>query len=158
VHGDTWNLAHELFLSADMRVAAANTNFAQDESSHGRFPGGGATVRFVREAGWGNAMRYMLTGDHWGTDEAQRMGLLQEVEATQEAALAKALSIADKVAACAPLGVQTTLASAHLAIDAGDAQAFSKLRDQYGALYRTNDFIEGLAAQSAGRRPVFKGN
>lgn len=51
VHGDTWNMAHEIFLAADIRIAAANTNFGQDENTHGRFPGGGSTVRFVREAG-----------------------------------------------------------------------------------------------------------
>jgi hypothetical protein len=31
VHGDTWNMAHELFLVADVRVAADDTNFGQDE-------------------------------------------------------------------------------------------------------------------------------
>src|SRR5260370_1019720 len=62
VHGDTWNMGHELYLAADIRVAAADTRFGQDENTHGRFPGGGATIRFVREAGWGNAIRYMLTG------------------------------------------------------------------------------------------------
>jgi enoyl-CoA hydratase/carnithine racemase len=158
VHGDTWNLAHELFLSADIRVAAANTNFGQDESSHGRFPGGGATVRFVREAGWGNAMRYMLTGDRWTAHDAYRMGLLQEIADTPGAAIDVALAIADKVAACAPLGVQTTLASAHLAIDAGESQAFNKLSAQYGSLYRTNDFVEGITAQAEDRPPVFRGN
>ena len=66
VHGDTWNIGHELFLVADIRIASAETRFAQDENTHGRFPGGGSTVRFRREAGWGKAMRYMLTGDHWG--------------------------------------------------------------------------------------------
>src|SRR5258708_6948807 len=73
-HGDTWNMAHELFLVADIRVASADTRFGQDENTHGRFPGGGSTVRFVREAGWGNAMRYMLTGDHWNAEEAYRIG------------------------------------------------------------------------------------
>src|SRR6185295_5642032 len=58
VHGDTWNLGHELYLASDVRVAAADTRFGQDENTHGRFPGGGATIRFVAEAGWGNAMRY----------------------------------------------------------------------------------------------------
>ena len=53
VHGDTWNLGHEIYLAGDVRVAAANTRFGQDENTHGRFPGGGATVRFVREAGLG---------------------------------------------------------------------------------------------------------
>jgi len=158
VHGDTWNMAHELFLTADIRVAAANTNFGQDENSHGRFPGGGSTVRFVREAGWGNAMRYMLTGDHWSAADAQRMGVLQEIAETPHAALDLAVAIANKVAACAPLGIQTTLASAHLAIDAGEGQAFSKLGAQYSALYRTKDFLEGVAAQAEGRTPVFHGN
>ncbi|GGF35978.1 putative enoyl-CoA hydratase/isomerase [Aliidongia dinghuensis] len=158
VHGDTWNMAHEFFLSADIRIAAANTNFGQDENTHGRFPGGGSTVRFVHEAGWGNAMRYMLTGDHWTAADAYRMGTLQEIAPTQAAALDRAMEIAVKVAACAPLGVQTTLASAHLAIDAGEAPAFAKLGAQYGALYRTKDFIEGVAAQSEGRPAVFHGD
>ena len=63
VHGDTRNMGHELFLVADIRIASAETRFARDENTHGRFPGG-STVRFPREAGWGNAMRYMLFGDH----------------------------------------------------------------------------------------------
>jgi enoyl-CoA hydratase len=158
VHGDTWNMAHELFLAADIRVAATNTNFSQDENAHGRFPGGGSTVRFVHEAGWGNAMRYMLTGDHWTAQDAYRIGTLQEISETPQAVLARALAIADKIAACAPLGVQATLASAHLAIDSGDAQAFSKLGAQYSALFRTKDFIEGLTAPAEGRSPVFHGN
>jgi enoyl-CoA hydratase len=54
-HGDTWNMAHELFLVADVRIASADTRFGQDENTHGRFPGGGATIRFPREVGWGNA-------------------------------------------------------------------------------------------------------
>src|SRR5262249_61924550 len=53
VHGDTWNLGHEIYLTGDVRVAAANTRFGQDENSHGRLPGGGATGRFVREAAGG---------------------------------------------------------------------------------------------------------
>jgi enoyl-CoA hydratase/carnithine racemase len=69
VHGDTWNMGHELHLVADIRVASADVRFGQDENTHGRFPGGGSTIRFPREAGWGNAMRYMLTGDHWGAEE-----------------------------------------------------------------------------------------
>jgi enoyl-CoA hydratase/carnithine racemase len=64
VHGDTWNMGHELHLVADIRVAGADVRFGQDENTHGRFPGGGSTIRFPREAGWGNAMRYMLTGGY----------------------------------------------------------------------------------------------
>jgi enoyl-CoA hydratase len=157
VHGDTWNMADELFLVADIRVAAANTNFGQDENTHGRFPGGGATVRFVREAGWGNAMRYMLTGDHWTAQEAYRIGTVQEIADTPQAALDRAVAIATKVAACGPLGIKTTLASAHLAIDAVEAEALSRLGAQFGALFHTHDFQEGRDAEAEGRRPVYEG-
>jgi len=57
---------HELFLASDIRVAAADATFNQGEVTRGVFPGGGATVRLTREIGWGNAMRYMLTGEVGG--------------------------------------------------------------------------------------------
>jgi enoyl-CoA hydratase len=157
VHGDTWNMGHELHLVADIRVAAADTRFGQDENTHGRFPGGGATIRFVREAGWGNAMRYMLTGDHWSAEEALRMGVVQEIAPTPDKALEAGINIATKIAACAPLGIETTLASAHLAIDSSQPVALSKLSAQYGALYRTEDFREGRRAEAEGRPPIYQG-
>jgi enoyl-CoA hydratase len=157
VHGDTWNMGHELHLVADLRVAAADTRFGQDENTHGRFPGGGATVRFVHEAGWGNAMRYMLTGDHWGAVEAFRMGVVQEIAPTRDKALEAGINIASQIAACGPLGIKATLASAHLAIDSSQADALSKLNAQYGALYRTEDFREGRKAEAEARPAVYRG-
>jgi enoyl-CoA hydratase len=157
VHGDTWNLGHELYLAGDIRIAAANTRFGQDENTHGRFPGGGATVRFVRDAGWGNAMRYMLTGDHWSADESYRMGITQQVASTPAAALDTGVAIARKIAACAPLSIKATLASAHQMIDPVEADALSKLGAQYSALYRTEDFLEGRRAEAEGRSPKYKG-
>ena len=157
VHGDTWNLGHEIYLAGDIRVAAANTRFGQDENTHGRFPGGGATVRFVREAGWGNAMRYMLTGDHWSAEESYRMGITQQIAATPEAALEAGVAMARTIAACAPLSIKATLASAHQYVDPVEADALSKLGAQYSALYRTEDFVEGRRAEAEGRPPVYRG-
>jgi len=157
VHGDTWNLGHELYLAGDIRIAAANTRFGQDENTHGRFPGGGATVRFVREAGWGNAMRYMLTGDHWSAEESYRMGITQQIASTREAALDAGVATAQKIAACAPLSIKATLTSAHQVIDPVEVDALSKLDAEYGALYRTEDFIEGRRAEAEGRPPKYQG-
>ena len=157
VHGDTWNLGHEIYLASDVRIAASNTRFGQDENTHGRFPGGGATVRFVREAGWGNAMRYMLTGDHWSAEESYRMGITQQIAATPEAALEAGVAIARKIAACAPLSIKATLTSAHQYVDPVEADALSKLGAQYAALYRTEDFIEGRRAEAEGRPPIYRG-
>jgi enoyl-CoA hydratase/carnithine racemase len=156
-HGDTWNLGHEIYLAGDVRVAAATTRFGQDENTHGRFPGGGATVRFVREAGWGNAMRYMLTGDHWGAEESYRMGITQHMAPTREAALEAGIAFARRIATCAPLSIKATLNSAHQYVDPVEADSLSKLGAQYAALYRTEDFIEGRRAEAEGRPPRYVG-
>jgi enoyl-CoA hydratase len=157
VHGDTWNIGHELMLSADIRVAAAGTKFMQMECTQARMPGSGATVRFVRDAGWGNAMRYMLTGEAWTAEDAYRMNLVQDVAPDQNAALARGLEIAGKIAGCAPLSVRATLTSAHLATDPAEDQALFALNAQRAALYQTEDFREGLAANAGHRRPVYRG-
>jgi enoyl-CoA hydratase len=158
VHGDTWNMGHELHLVADIRVASADVEFGQDENTHGRFPGGGSTIRFPQEAGWANAMRYMLTGGHWGAQEAYRMGVIQQIAADPARALEAGIGLAHKVAACGPLGIKTTLESAHLSIDESQAAAFAKLDEQFGALFHTNDFTEGRNAEAEGRPPVYHGN
>jgi enoyl-CoA hydratase len=157
VHGDTWNMGHELFLVADIRIASADTRFAQDENTHGRFPGGGSTVRFVRESGWANAMRYILTGDHWSAEEAHRMGEVQVIVPDAKAALDTAIQMANKIADCAPLGIKTSLASARLAIDPSEQEALFKLSTQYRAFFQTHDFLEGRRAEIEGRKPVYDG-
>jgi enoyl-CoA hydratase len=156
-HGDTWNMAHELHLVADIRIASADTRFGQDENTHGRFPGGGSTIRFPREVGWGNAMRRILTGDHWSAEEAYRMGEVQKVAPDAKEALGVGIRIANKIADCGPLGIKTSLASAHLAIDQTEQEALSKLDAQFGALFHTQDFLEGVKAQAEGRKPVYQG-
>ena len=146
-----------MHLAADIRVCSANVRFGQDETSHARFPGGGGTIRFVRECGWGNAMRYILTGDHWGAQEAYRMGEVQEIAPNKEAALEAGIRLANKVAGCGPLGIKTALASAHLAIDSGEPAGFAQLGKQYNGLYATRDFQEGRAAEAQNRPPVYIG-
>jgi enoyl-CoA hydratase/carnithine racemase len=157
-HGDTWNLGHELCLAADIRVAAANARFAQTENTQARMPGSGATVRFVRDAGWGQAMRYLLTGDFWDAQQAKSMGLFQDIAATPEAALELGIQLATKIAACAPLSVKMTLASAHLAIDEGEEKALFALNAQRKALYTTQDFQENLKAHAENRPPIYHGD
>ena len=156
VHGGTKYLGHELFLASDIRVAANDTIFSQGEVARGVFPGGGATVRFAREAGWGNAMRYMLTGEEWGAAEAYRLGLVQEVTAPGRE-LERALDLANKIAAAAPLGVRATLASSRQALAADEATALAALQAEFGRLLQSQDANEFQRAQQEGRAPVYRG-
>src|SRR6266702_4293349 len=70
VQGICLTIGIELMLATDIRIAASNARFAQIEIKRGLFPFGGATIRLPREIGWGNAMRYLLTGDEFDADEA----------------------------------------------------------------------------------------
>jgi enoyl-CoA hydratase/carnithine racemase len=78
VHGRCLTLGIALMLSADIVVAAASTTFNQMEVVRGVVPWGGATIRFPRAAGWGNAMRWMLTAEDFDAEEARRIGIVQE--------------------------------------------------------------------------------
>jgi len=153
--GGTQAAGHELFLAADIRIAASDAKFAQPEVTRGIFPGGGATIRMTREAGWGNAMRYMLTGEEWGADEARRLGLVQEVTPPGKQ-LDRAIELAEKIAAAAPLGVRATLASAHQLIGGEDA-ALQALAAEFQRVNQSEDAKEGQSAFREGRRPVCRG-
>jgi enoyl-CoA hydratase/carnithine racemase len=147
-----------LLLAADIRVAAADTRFAQIEVLRGIYPFGGATLRFPREVGWGNAMRWILTGDEFDAAEAHRIGLVQELAPDPAAALARAREIAHTVAdSAAPLGVRAILESAHRARDEGDAAAIAQLRPEVTRLFGTADAAEGVQSFVERRAATFTG-
>jgi enoyl-CoA hydratase/carnithine racemase len=156
VQGRVTRVAHELFLAADLRVAAEDAIFNQGEVTAASFPGGGATVRFVREAGWGNAMRYMLTGEDWRTDEAYRMGLVQIVTPPGQQ-LDRAVDLAKQIAAYAPLGIQALLGLARRSFREGERVALLSLQPEFGRLSRSEDRQEYFRALQEKRSPVYIG-
>jgi enoyl-CoA hydratase len=157
VQGWTMTLAIELLLAADIRIAAADARFAQMEINRGIYAFGGATIRLPRDAGWGNAMRWLLTGEAYDADEAHRIGLVQEVVEPGRQ-LDRAIELADAIATkSAPLGVKTTLASAHRARLEGEQAAFTRLDTDMAELFATDDGREGLQSFIERREARFTG-
>lgn len=156
--GWVMTLGIELLLAADIRVASQDARFAQYEVRRGIYPFGGATLRFPREAGWGNAMRWILTGDEFDADEAHRIGLVQVLATDAAQAHDRAIEIAETIATkSAPLGVRVSLASAHRAHVEGDAAAIERLRPDIGRLFGTADGVEGLQSFVERRDANFTG-
>ena len=150
-------LGIELLLAADVRIASSDVRFAQLEIRRGIYPFGGATIRLPREAGWGNAMRWLLTGDESGAAEAHRIGLIQEIAEPGEK-LDRAIELAQAIATrSAPLGVRATLASAQRALTEGDGAAAERLNDDMVALLRTADGAEGMRTFVERREARFDG-
>ncbi len=156
VHGYCLTIGIELLLACDIRVASSDTHFGQIEVKRGIYPVGGATMRLPREIGWGNAMRYLLTGDSFTAEQAQQMGLIQEVtEPGQQ--LTKAFEIAETISRQAPLAVSAALASAQLARDAGEDVAASQLIPDLLPLLDSDDVQEGVQSFLERRQANFTG-
>ncbi len=149
-------LGIELMLAADINLCASNTRFAQMEVQRGLFPFGGATVRLQQVAGWGNAMRWLLTGDEFDAHEALRLGLVQEVMASEDL-LPNAVHLAERIAAQAPLGVKAILASARQALLEGEAASVAALPGHAHPLFGSADAREGLEAFKQRRPGNFTG-
>ena len=145
VQGTCLTLGIELMLASDIVVAADSTVFGQIEVARGILPFGGATIRFPRAVGWGDAMRWILTGDSFPVAEAHRIGLVQEVVPHGEQ-YARGLELAQRIAAQAPLAVQAALASARLAIRDGDAAAEAALQPALVRLAGSEDARIGMEA------------
>jgi len=157
VQGWVMTLAIELLLAADVRIAAENARFSQMEINRGIYAFGGATVRLPRDAGWGNAMRWLLTGEVYDAAEAYRIGLVQEVVETGTE-LDRAIELADAIATrSGPLGVKTTLESAHRARLEGEEAAFARLEPDMVRLFESEDGREGLASFVERREARFTG-
>ncbi|MGB5548299.1 MAG: crotonase/enoyl-CoA hydratase family protein [Polyangiales bacterium] len=156
VQGWCLTIGIELLLAADIRLAAEGTRFGQIEINRGIFPFGGATIRLPEIAGWGNAMRWLLTGDRFDAREALRLGLVQEIVPAAELR-EKAVEIARTVAKQAPLGVRATLRSSRTAQVEGTEAAVAELLVLARELMDSEDAAEGIRSFIERREGNFKG-
>jgi enoyl-CoA hydratase/carnithine racemase len=146
----------ELLLNTDIRIATANTRFAQLEVKRGIYACRGGTIRLPEEIGWSNAQRYLLTGDEFSAQQALNWGMIQEI-VEPENLHSRALELAEKVALAAPLAIQASLRSSKLARDHSEATAFSQVADEMSDIMKSKDAQEGVMSFLQRREAKFIG-
>jgi enoyl-CoA hydratase len=156
VQGICFTIAIELALAADVVIAADNCRFAQMEVQRGIMPGYGGSFRLIERAGWGNAMKWLLTGDEFDSAEAYRLGLVQEVVPAGQQ-FERALAYAKRVAQQAPLAVQATIENARLSLGQGWMHSATHCTARNTFLYGTDDAIEGRKSFVEKRAAQFTG-
>jgi enoyl-CoA hydratase/carnithine racemase len=102
LHGAVVGGGLELASSAHLRVAEDSTFYGLPEGTRGIFVGGGGSVRISRLLGVSRMTDMMLTGRVFDADEGQAFGV-SNYRVRDGEGLAKALALAAKIAANAPL-------------------------------------------------------
>lgn len=156
VQGIAFTLSIELALACDIVIAADDARFRQLEVGRGIMPYGGASFRAPARLGWANAMRFLLTAEEFGPEEAYRIGLVQEVVPAGRQ-LNRAVEVAAAIAEQAPLGIQATLANARVMENEGPAAAVDDLRQRLEPILGSDDAREGLKSFIERRSAHFTG-
>ncbi len=111
----------EIALACDLRVAARSTVFSAPEVALGWNGAGGAAQHITRMAGYGQAMKILLTGDRVSADQAEKIGLIEYlVDDGQELDVARGL--AHQIAQHSTVATQAVKAAVRSALDLTVAQ------------------------------------
>ena len=155
LHGAVVGGGLELASAAHIRVAEASTFYGLPEGQRGLFVGGGGSARVPRLIGAARMADMMLTGRVYDAAEGLRIGLSQYlVDAGQ--GLAKALALAEKVAANAPLSNFAVLHALPRIAEMGQAEGLfteslmaAIAQGDDAAKSRMRAFLQGKAAKVA---------
>jgi enoyl-CoA hydratase len=145
----------EILQATDIRVAGESARFGVSEARWGLFPLGGSAVRLVRQIPYQVAADLLLTGRHISAAEAREAGLIGYVVPDGQA-LAKALEIAEAIAANGPVAVRAILRTIRETEGMPEDEAF-RIESRIGMeVFRSEDAREGPRAFSEKRKPVFR--
>jgi crotonobetainyl-CoA hydratase len=147
----------EIAIAADLIVAADHAQFWLPEPALGILPDAGA-VRLPRVLPPHLARELLLTGRRMDAAEGLRWGLISRVVPADDL-LAAAHDLAAAIAASAPLSVAALLDIERRTINVSTADAMEMLKSlpSYRRAIDSEDAVEGQAAFSERRPPVWKG-
>lgn len=157
VQGVCFTIGIEMMLGVDIVVAAEDTRFAQLEPKRGLAVFGGAHVRYVQRAGWGNAMYHLLRADEFDASRALELGFVQEVVETGQQ-MHRARTIAREICECAPLAVREIKRAASVYLEQGERAAFDEIPTMRARTTNSADFEEGIRSFREKRDAVFEGH
>jgi enoyl-CoA hydratase/carnithine racemase len=146
----------EMALACDQRFAGKGARLGLPQTKLGLIPGWNGVERLVETVGRSNAMRLLYLADPVSSEEALRIGLVDEVT-DDGGAVAAAVAFADRLTATAPLAIEGAKAVCMATLRHGRNAALENARETFSRLWVTADHREAEAAFAEKRKPRFRG-
>jgi crotonobetainyl-CoA hydratase len=160
VNGMALGGGFELALAADLVVAVEHAEFGLTEAAVGLVPDAGGVIRLPRRLPRGVAMEMMLMGRRVPASELKHWGLVIETPTAGDL-MAASRSLADRIAANAPLSLQAIKEIDRATQGASEREAFRIMREAdlpvYRRIYDSADAAEGIASVLEKRPPHWTG-
>ncbi|MFH5210840.1 crotonase/enoyl-CoA hydratase family protein [Antrihabitans sp. NCIMB 15449] len=146
----------ELALSADLIVAANNSQFGIPEPKRGLVAAGGGVMRLRERLPRNIAMELALTGDPMQATRLADLGLVNRL-AEPGKALDVALELAEQIAVNAPLSLAASKRIVDESADWTHDEGFDKQTEIAATALFSDDATEGVRAFAEKRNPVWRG-
>lgn len=149
----------EVALSCDLIVASEKASFGLPEVKRGLVAAGGGMLRLPRQMPLKTAMYYVLTGELMSAADALHWGLVNQVVPHADVLL-KAMEVAERICANAPVAVRESKAVMYRSLDASlylSDEAWAISDDAAARNRRSEDAAEGPRAFAQKRLPAWKG-
>jgi enoyl-CoA hydratase/carnithine racemase len=144
----------EMALACDLRYAAEGSfRLGTPEVTLGLLPGNGGTQRLPRIIGAGPALDLLLTGRQVDPAEAQRLGIVSGLFASEDELRAHV----ERLAAGPPLAIANIKRAVYEGLQRPLEEGLALEHELVEELFRSQDAGEGLAAFSEKRSPTFVG-
>lgn len=148
----------ELAEACDIRIATKRSKFGQPETGLGIIPGAGGTQRLVRIVGPAKAKELIFTGKMISAEEAEKIGLVNQVtENTREALMEAATDMAKAIAKRGPVALSMAKIAITYGQDSSVETGLMLERLAQTIALSTDDRKEGTAAFIEKRKPNFSG-
>jgi enoyl-CoA hydratase len=145
-----------LALEADLRIASDDATFGIPAGRLGIAYPNDAVERLVALIGSGEASKLLLTGERIGAERALAIGLVNEVVPRSQLE-SRVDSLAETIAANAPLSMRAAKASVLAAIRAGRENEQRAAEELARECWLSADFAEGRTAFAEKRSPNWTG-
>lgn len=144
----------ELAMMCDIIIAGDKAKFGQPEILLGTIPGCGGTQRLTRVIGKAKAMEWVLTGQHYSAEEAEKAGLVARVVPADKL-VAEATKTAEKIASFSKPIVAMCKEAVNASYETTLAQGVLFERRLFHSTFATADQKEGMGAFAEKRQPKF---